>query len=502
MIWLLLTIGIFLSNNSLADVVQDYGTHANVFICGTQVAECVECGSQEMGEYGKQQWQTCEMGSNDLSVELIEPTQYCGRWRGEVTRITGSPYITNIQPGIVMCQPGDEIPPEPPTECPDPGTPTYDDQGWQPVTEYDIETPVLPEAKCEDYCLAEPVIERRAYNSDWPDGVWVVWRYEYTGGVCTDYGASMPAPFADCQCDELTPGLLGCVCGAGEDCPSNAGICIEQEEPNCGTFNGTQVCLDDAPPGDCTMLPGGSYICDADAPDSSKPVDSDGDPEQPDYGFDNNVPDGTSSGGGGPAPGSGGVDVWDEGEEGEEPGPGDDPGDSEGSGDNQGEGESDTAQFCEDNPDSLICQKGEVSGNCGTPNGVGYQFNCKQDPVLCSIAENNFRQYCNHEREKDTATDLLNEIKKDNTFDGDPEEILKGRESTINLQDELNLQLTGSSWGNGQCPGDRTLVLLGKSVTFSFSAFCEVAVQLKPLLLVFATFFAGLIAYKIGFTGV
>ncbi len=75
----------------------------------------------------------------------------------------------------------------------------------------------------------------------------------------------------------------GVACIIGES--SNV-TCIANGFPeNCGTFNGDQICLGDAPPGDCTFLPGGSFVCGGGAgepmPDTTPPVPGDGEPPSP-----------------------------------------------------------------------------------------------------------------------------------------------------------------------------------------------------------------------------
>ena len=54
---------------------------------------------------------------------------------------------------------------------------------------------------------------------------------------------------------------------ANSDCIADAQgneLCFDQQQTNCGTFNGKQVCLDSLPAsGECTIIAGKGYICDA-----------------------------------------------------------------------------------------------------------------------------------------------------------------------------------------------------------------------------------------------
>lgn len=63
-------------------------------------------------------------------------------------------------------------------------------------------------------------------------------------------------------------------------CASMGGqtICADAGEKNCGEVNGVTMCADSAPSGNCTFLPGGSYICDSNAPNdlTHQPVDETG----------------------------------------------------------------------------------------------------------------------------------------------------------------------------------------------------------------------------------
>jgi len=77
---------------------------------------------------------------------------------------------------------------------------------------------------------------------------------------------------------------------ADTNCVSKDGkqICVEQTAENCGTINGEYYCGENLPDtGECTFLPGGSYICSSDAP---MPTTSDGGTMQPDGQFTTNDP--------------------------------------------------------------------------------------------------------------------------------------------------------------------------------------------------------------------
>lgn len=67
-----------------------------------------------------------------------------------------------------------------------------------------------------------------------------------------------------------------------ENCIEQGGtkLCYKTETTNCGTFNGQTICLDTIPPGNCTMISGGSFICDS---EGTPPLDSQSNPQENPY---------------------------------------------------------------------------------------------------------------------------------------------------------------------------------------------------------------------------
>lgn len=78
-----------------------------------------------------------------------------------------------------------------------------------------------------------------------------------------------------CSAPDETPGDPVVDGGSGALCVTTSkgnNVCIDPSIPtNCGLVNGTQVCANHVPDGSCTIIPGGSYICDTDVTPTSVP---------------------------------------------------------------------------------------------------------------------------------------------------------------------------------------------------------------------------------------
>jgi len=77
-----------------------------------------------------------------------------------------------------------------------------------------------------------------------------------------------------CSNPDAKPGDVAVDGGSGQLCvTSQKGntVCIDPQVPNCGTVNGTSICLDHIPDGACTIIAGGSYVCDNDINANSVP---------------------------------------------------------------------------------------------------------------------------------------------------------------------------------------------------------------------------------------
>lgn len=78
----------------------------------------------------------------------------------------------------------------------------------------------------------------------------------YTGATCSGGVAS------------AEPDSEGAICVTS----GTNTYCLNENLPkNCGTINDVGVCLESPPPGGCTFIAGGSFVCDATAPDTAKP---------------------------------------------------------------------------------------------------------------------------------------------------------------------------------------------------------------------------------------
>ena len=108
---------------------------------------------------------------------------------------------------------------------------------------------------------------------DITNGGWVS-EFTSTGAQCalqtgeSGGGGSPEDCIIDSQGNYFCPGDTQTA--AAPNCIESVGFeaCINQQDPqNCGYINNHPVCFNDVPDGECTFIPGGSYICASDNPD-------------------------------------------------------------------------------------------------------------------------------------------------------------------------------------------------------------------------------------------
>lgn len=330
----------------------------------------------------------------------------------------------------------------------------------------------------------DPSIPNDATNCAWGcvygiharDGNEILWRQNGVG-CQSPPGPEKPQESADDKPDD------------DEDiCVINPYYCQPKSDDEvCGEINGTEICVSRIPDGECIALPGGGTACDADAPAPPAPDnDTPGIPDQPDYVIylqpsDNGLPLPTVvvvNGDnpvipGGDLPGSVQYNIYV----------------------GSGSGGGGFGDFCDDNPKSIICRDGHIRVSCKPDGGVN--FSCDWNPIQCEIAKQEAKIYCqdeyhaksweqyaqDHASDDKSINELLDSFYQEKDISGDMSDISFSREAFL----------------SDGCPADRTVTLLGKPITFSFSGFCELADMLSALLIAIGYFIAGRVALRTAF---
>jgi hypothetical protein len=146
---------------------------------------------------------------------------------------------------------------DPPQPCPE------DRQGDQVVMNFEALTGTAVPAFCSSNCNYVPVASDRNFAVG-----------NFTCGATLPAGAcNFFQQVFEIQEEELDDGQEQ-RCGV----INGQTVCTSQSQQNCGTINGQEVCVAAVPEGNCTVIPGGSYICDSTAP--NQPT-APGDPETP-----------------------------------------------------------------------------------------------------------------------------------------------------------------------------------------------------------------------------
>lgn len=92
------------------------------------------------------------------------------------------------------------------------------------------------------------------------------YRYVYTGETCSTNPVGTPSP-PDSSGQPTFPSN-GCITGSAGDT-----VCLDTSKAqNCGSVNGTDVCVDKVPAGNCTFLAGGNWACASTAASPPKPT--------------------------------------------------------------------------------------------------------------------------------------------------------------------------------------------------------------------------------------
>lgn len=316
----------------------------------------------------------------------------------------------------------------------------------------------LPSSVCVDGCSATG-----------PSGVTVIvggegyGGYSYTGATCE---SDSPVPEGPCIADS-----------DGDQ------VCVQDQDPGCGTYNGQEYCTDD--PG-CGYY-NGEYVCVGQEGDDSPPAPEDGGPAADDDG-DGQPDDSDGYGNPDPAPPE---DQWEHGGKpvfggGGVSGDGSDGG-SGGGDDNQ---DGDTGRDPATDPN---CEDGEGSYS---GHSCDAEPACTGDPILCAIAYEEWQQKC---EQREWRKDLEG---SDQCNSGDS--LLDNTEAneiptdTVDLRDAVDLDESG--FVTGHCPelDPVSFAIAGHGLEFDLDAtpLCELADLIRPLLLAFATFIAGVVVLR------
>lgn len=130
--------------------------------------------------------------------------------------------------------------------------------------------------------------------------------------------------------------------------------------------------------------------------------------------------------------------------------------------------------FCKENPSSPVCKAGSFTGDCESG------FSCEGDSVGCATAKASWSRYCQAKWMKpgspSSSTTTLTE----------KQVLPQGGITPIAISD------------NGQCPADRVFNIAGRSVTFSYSSFCEFLGMIRPVIIAAGWLVAAYIVFGLG----
>lgn len=140
-----------------------------------------------------------------------------------------------------------------------------------------------------------------------------------------------------------------------------------------------------------------------------------------------------------------------------------------------------TKDFCEVNPESIICKNSQVNaGYCNPSTGQISGFSCTSDPVFCESAKAQIQSHCFLESKDEAMSGVFTTMKTE----GDSNSPAKaGNGTTINLPTALD---ESSPFGNGSCNPDITISVGSTSATLPFSSWCPYLEALGYLFLTMA----------------
>jgi hypothetical protein len=139
----------------------------------------------------------------------------------------------------------------------------------------------------------------------------------------------------------------------------------------------------------------------------------------------------------------------------------------------QGQPDKPENDFCKLRPDLNICRNSSVAGQCG-------QISCNGDAIQCSTLRAAAAMQCAQEKDVEAVKAMPVKALGDQVLSGaDPmkgqiDEALKGKEVDMSA---ASLDQSGFL-GGGSCLADKSISVMGASVSMSFSSVCE---RIQPL---------------------
>lgn len=139
------------------------------------------------------------------------------------------------------------------------------------------------------------------------------------------------------------------------------------------------------------------------------------------------------------------------------------------------------ADFCKENPNLDLCKTGAFGGKCGA-------FTCDGDAVQCAIAKETYQRNCTLFDDK-TSTEYQNFEKMRNGLD-----VMDGKnpldpanKGTVDLAGTAGEIDTKRLFASAQCLPNKSVDVLGHSVTIDSSKFCDVVALMGYLFVAVAT---------------
>lgn len=139
----------------------------------------------------------------------------------------------------------------------------------------------------------------------------------------------------------------------------------------------------------------------------------------------------------------------------------------------QGQPDKPDNDFCRVHPELNICRNSSIAGQCG-------QITCMGDAIQCATLRAAAAMQCAQEKDVEAVKQMPAKALGDQMLAGaDPmkgeiDAAIKGREVDLGA---ASLDQSGFL-GGGSCLADRSFVVMGKTVTMSFSSVCE---RIQPL---------------------
>jgi hypothetical protein len=139
----------------------------------------------------------------------------------------------------------------------------------------------------------------------------------------------------------------------------------------------------------------------------------------------------------------------------------------------QGQPDKPETDFCRQHPELNVCRNSSIAGQCG-------QITCMGDAIQCATLRAAAAMQCAQEKDAEALKAMPSKALGDQIMSGaDPmkgqiDDALKGTEIDVGA---ASLDQSGFL-GGGSCLADKSLSVMGTTVTISFSSVCE---RIQPL---------------------